>query len=205
MALTFFVTVTWLSAHGDEAKTVELEPSGFDVKLLPSQLRYYGCGIATIYKFISGSNITFKTNVNFAHASLEIGQASITSQRSTLHFLCLYHPPPNPRDNLTDSMFTDQLSDLLHYINNYPELVCLVGDMNIHFDNPLQSLTKHALTTRSLYSLVHVIDKPTHMCGHVIDWVIVRPYNDINEKSTAIDSLELDHYCTKFYFNVYVS
>ena len=28
----FFVTETWLSAQGDEAKIAELEPSGFDVK-----------------------------------------------------------------------------------------------------------------------------------------------------------------------------
>ena len=28
----FFVQETWLSAQGDEAKTVELAPSGFDVK-----------------------------------------------------------------------------------------------------------------------------------------------------------------------------
>ena len=27
----FFVTETWLSAQGDEAKTVEFSPSGFDV------------------------------------------------------------------------------------------------------------------------------------------------------------------------------
>ena len=47
-------------------------------------------------------------------------------------------------------------------------------DMNIHFDNPLQSLTKQTLTTLSLYNLVQVINKPTHRCGHIIDWVIVR-------------------------------
>ena len=28
----FFVTETWLSAQGDDAKTVELAPSRFDVK-----------------------------------------------------------------------------------------------------------------------------------------------------------------------------
>ena len=33
----FFVTETWLSAQGDEAKTVELTPSGFDVKSFPRQ------------------------------------------------------------------------------------------------------------------------------------------------------------------------
>ena len=33
----FFVTETGLSAQSDEAKTVELEPSGFDVKSFPRQ------------------------------------------------------------------------------------------------------------------------------------------------------------------------
>ena len=95
-------------------------------------------------------------------------------------------------------MFTEQLHDLLDYVNNLPGFVCLVGDMNIHFDNPLQSLTKRTLTTLSLYDLVQVINKPTHRCGHIIDWVIVRPDNDIHIKSTVTDSL-------KSYFNVSVS
>ena len=77
-------------------------------------------------------------------------------------------------------MFTEQLPDL-NYINYLPGFVCLVGDMNIHFDNPLQSLTKQTLTTLSLYDLVQVINKPTHRCGHIIDWVIVRPDDDIHK------------------------
>ena len=87
-------------------------------------------------------------------------------------------------------MFTEQLPDL-DYINNLPGLV---GDVIIHFDNPLQSLTKQSLTTLSLYNLVQVNNKPTHMCGHIIDWVVVRPDDDIHKKSTVADSLESDHY-----------
>ena len=131
-------------------------------------------------------------------------QASITLQLNTLHFFCLYRPPPIRRSNLTDSMFTEQLPDLLDYINSLPGFVCLVGDMNIHFDNPLQSLTKQTLTTLSLHNLVQVINKPTHRCGHIIDWVIVRPDDDIHKKYIVTDSLESDHYCTKSYFNVSV-
>ena len=180
MALTsFFVTETWLSAQGDEAKTVELASSGFDVKSFPRQSRSRCGGIATAYKSTIGSNITFKTNFDFTHTSFEVVQASITLQHNTLHFFCLYRPPPNRRNNLTDSMFTEQLHDLLDYVNNLPGFACLVGDMNIHFDNPLQSLTKQTLTTLSLYNLVQVINKPTHRCGHIIDWVIVRPDDDI--------------------------
>ena len=114
-------------------------------------------------------------------------QALITLQLNTLNFLYLYRPPPNRRNNLTDSMFTEQLPDL-DYINNLLGYVCLVGDMNIHFDNPFQLLTKQTLSTLSLNNLDQVINKPTHRCGHIIDWVIVRPDDDIHRKSTVTDS-----------------
>ena len=102
-------------------------------------------------------------------------------------------------------MLTEQLPDLLDYVNNLSGFVCIVGDMNIHFDNLLQSQAKQTLTTLSLYSLVQVINKSTHRCGHIIDWVIVRSDDDIHKKSTITDSLESDHYCTKSYFNISVS
>ena len=146
MALTsFFVTETWLTAQGDEAKTVELAPSGFDVKSFPRQSRSRGGGIATVYKSNLNSNITFKTNIDFTHTLFEVMQASISLQHNTLHFFCLYRPPHNQRNNLTDSMLTEQLLDLLDYINNLPGFVCLVGHMNLHFNNPLYSLTKQTL------------------------------------------------------------
>ena len=163
------MTETWLSAQSDEAKTVELAPSGFDVKSFPRQSRSHDGGIPTEYKYTLGSNITFKTNFDFTHTSFEVVQASITLQHNALHFFCLYRPPPNRRNNLTDSMFTEQQPDLLDYVNNLPGFACLVGDMNIHFDDQLQSLTKQTLTALSLYNLVEVINEPTHRCGHIID------------------------------------
>ena len=101
----FFVTETWLSAQGDKEKTAELAPSGFDVKSFPRQSRSRGGGIATVYKSTLGSNITFKTNFDFTHTSFEVVQASITLQHNTLHFFCLYRPPPNRRSNLTDYVY----------------------------------------------------------------------------------------------------
>ena len=71
----YFVTETWLSAQGDEAKTVELAPSGFDVKSFPRQSRSRSGGIYTIYKSILGPNITFKTNFDCTHTLFEAVQA----------------------------------------------------------------------------------------------------------------------------------
>ena len=90
----FFVIEAWLRAQGDDAKTGELAPSGLDMKQLPIQLRSRGDEIATIYKSIFGSNITFNTKIYFIHTSLEVVQASTTCS-TTLHCFCLYRPPPN--------------------------------------------------------------------------------------------------------------
>ena len=154
----FFVTETWLSTQSDEAKTVELAPSGFDVKSFPRQLQSRGGGIATVCKSTLGSNITFKTNFDFTHTSFEVVQASITLQHNTQHFFCLFRPPPNRRNNLTDFMLTEQLPDILDHVGSLLGLVCLVGDMNIHFDKPLQSRTKQTLNNLFLHNPVQVIN-----------------------------------------------
>ena len=106
MALySFFVTETWLSAQGEEVKTVELAPSGFDVKSFPRQSRSRGGGIATEYKSTLGSNITYKTNFDFTDTLFIVVQASITLQHNTLQFFCMYRPPPYRRSNLTDYVY----------------------------------------------------------------------------------------------------
>jgi hypothetical protein len=50
-------------------------------------------------------------------------------------------------------MFTDQLPDLLDYINSLHGHVCLVGDVNIHFDRPNETLTKNTLNLLCMYNL----------------------------------------------------
>ena len=95
----------WLKAQGEEAKTLELATSTFDVRSFPLQSRSGGGRNATTYKFILGSNITIKTYFDFTHTLFEVVQASITLQHNKHHFLRLYRPPPNRRKNLTDYVY----------------------------------------------------------------------------------------------------
>ena len=194
MALTSFMTDTWLSAQGDEDKTVELAPSGFDVKSFPRQTRSRGGGIATVYKSTLGlTSHSRHTLILLTHRSNYCRHQLLNSITYNI-FICLYRPPPNRRSNLTDYFYWTAAD--LNYVNNHTGFVCLVGDMNIHFDNQLKSLTKQTLTALGLHILVQVINKPSHRCGHIIHWVIVRPDDDIHWKSIVTDSLETDHYCT---------
>ena len=91
----FFVTETWLRAQGDEEKTVESAPSGFDVKSFPRQSRSRGGGNATVCKCTLGSNITFKTNFDLTHTSFEVVQTSITI--TTQHTTFFLSVPPSTK------------------------------------------------------------------------------------------------------------
>ena len=68
----------------DEAQTVELEPRGLNVKPFPRRLQFRGGGIAAIYIFNFGSNITFETNLDFT-LTMYIQPAIIDSHSTTHH------------------------------------------------------------------------------------------------------------------------
>ena len=91
-----FVTETWFSAHGDEAKIAELAPSGYVAKSFPRPSGSSGGGIVVIYRTSLHDHLTFKTKFSFAHSSFELVQVSVTLQHKALHFFCLCRPPPQP-------------------------------------------------------------------------------------------------------------
>ena len=200
-----FVTETWFSAHGDEAKIAELAPSGYVAKSFPRPSGSSGGGIVVIYRTSLHDHLTFKTKFSFAHSSFELVQVSVTLQHKVLHFFCLYRPPPSRRNKLKDSMFTDQLPELLDYTNTLHGHICLTGDANIHFDCVNETLTKRTVDLLAQYNLEQVIDSSTHKKGHILDWVVIRPDDDVHTGSTVSDALESDHQCIFSHFNVTVA
>ena len=103
------------------------------MKSFPRQSRSRGSGMATICKSTLGSDITFKANFDFTHTSFKVVQASIKFIAQHTTFFSLHQTD----DAILLTMFTEQLPDFLDYVIKLPGFVCLVGNMNIHFDNPL--------------------------------------------------------------------
>ena len=129
----------------------------------------------------------------------------MTLQHKALHFFCLYRHPPSRRNKLKDSMFTDQLPELLDYTNTLHGHICLTGDANIHFDCVNETLTKRTVDLLAQYNLEQVIDSSTHKKGHILDWIVIRPDDDVHTGSTVSDALESDHQCIFSHFNVTVA
>ena len=99
-------------------------------------------------------------------------------------------------------MFTDQLPDLLDYINTLHGHLCLLGDVNVHFDKPNEPLTKTTVEILDMYNLKQIVDRPTHKRGHVIDWIVVSDDDNIHCVSIVSDALESDHFCVMSQFDV---
>ena len=198
-----FLTKTWLRSNGDEAKTADLAPSGYAVKSFPRPS--CGGGIAVIVRTSLSSHLTAIADLNFTHNTFKLVQTSVTLQRSVLHFVCVYRPPPSHENRLTDSRFLVQLPEFLNSCNSLPGQLCIRGDFNIHYDHPHDPLTANTLDILNMYNLQQTVVQSTHRQGHVLDWVIVKPDEGIHQSVEVSDGLESDYICVLVQFDMSVS
>ena len=98
-----FITESWLRESGDEAKLCDLSPAGYSIRSFPRLSR--GGGIAVLAKKNTFNCLTFSTILDFDHSSFELVQATLTLQKRSVQFFCLYRPPPSKKNKLSHSMF----------------------------------------------------------------------------------------------------
>ena len=199
-----FVTETWFRrGKMDEVQAKELAPCGYNVTSFPRSSGQSGGGIAVIFRSTLTKQLTFKENFTFKHSSFELVQSTLTLRRGAIHFFCLYRPPPSVKNRLKDSMFIEQLPDLLEYANNLHGHVCLLGDANTHFDSPQEPFVRKVINILSMFNMQQTIDKPTHEKGHTLDWLVIHNSDtNLHTSSTVTDALVSDHYCIMSLFDV---
>ena len=73
--------------------------------------------------------------------------------------------------------------------------ICILGDMNIHYDCPDHPLTAKTLDMLYMYNFKQVVTQSNHRRGHILDCVIIRPNDQVHLSSEVTDSLESDHLC----------
>ena len=108
----FFIVETWLKGDGDEAKIADLTPSGYATRSFPRADR--GGGLAIIARSHILLNIAFKSSFGFEHNSFELFQVTLSLEKRSVNFFCLYRPPPNHKINL---LIPCLLNNCLHFWN----------------------------------------------------------------------------------------
>ena len=69
----------------------------------------------------------------------------------------------------------------------------ILGDFNIHFDSPANSLTSKTLEIITTFDIVQGVQAPTHRCGHIIDWVLYGANEQLISPCSVGHNVSPDH------------
>ncbi|KAL8598345.1 hypothetical protein ACOMHN_047666 [Nucella lapillus] len=170
------LTETWLSESGHETSCNLMTPSGFVLKSYPRASK--GGGIAVIFRESLVPHVTFKKALPFRHSTFEVVELTISCSGKSTCIVCIYRPPPNAKNKFSFPLFLEEFEELVDYHNTHSPSIILIGDFNIHFDNPHNSDTKQICELLTSYELVQLVDKPTRKT-HILDWIISREASDL--------------------------
>ena len=184
-----FITETWLKQEGDESKQADLCPPGYKLKSVPRCTR--AGGIAVIYK--EQLKVSFTSNFSFQHSSFELLELTLSAPVQ-IHFYCMYRPPPNKKNGLHDSTFVHELPDFLDHINSLRGKVIILGDLNVHYNQPFNWLTKKVSDQFTAYDFEQGVKEATFSKSeNIIDWVLYRESDAIVKKCLVNNMLTSDH------------
>ena len=128
--------------------------------------------------------------------AFEICEVRISHDSHTVVFLSVYGPPPSRKNKLTNAMFLEQFSDLLESYVSCDRLF-VVGDLNVHFDNPSDPCTAALNVILGNLSLEQLVNVLTHRRGHTLDWLITNRSTDVLNLTVA-HMLLSDHFVISF-------
>lgn len=157
---------TRLSSRHTSAELIELTPPGYDLISSP-RLSGEGGGVA----FLVRQSLTYTLN-HIESSTFEAIAITIRLPSTSLSILNIYRPPDSSRYSYSFNEFISEFHSILTTYATTPHHFLIVGDFNIHVDDPTDS---HARTFMSLLSdtnLTQHVHFPTHTHKHTLDLII---------------------------------
>ena len=96
-------------------------------------------------------------------------------------------------------MFLSEFDQLFDHYSLLPGNLVVLGDINVHYDNPDSYDTKHICSSLSHHNMTQHISEPTQQAGHTLDWIISRDHanpasrNCLVLSTTTTSALPSDH------------
>lgn len=110
--------------------------------------------------------------VSFEHAS-------VTDSSKSFRLIAIYRPPPSARNGFTHSQFLDEFHDFLGAVSDSPGKPLIMGDMNVHVNNPLKPDVPRYIASITEHGYEQYVHGPTHKGGNTLDHVICHPDDDL--------------------------
>ena len=191
------LTETWLKPVVDDCRVTQMTPNNFTSHSFPRlttqpEDRQAG-GISVTFRNMFDPFIKSTCNVDFP--SFELSKSQISLNNNDLVLFCVYRPPPSSKNKLTCPGF---IRDFELFLDSYTVSLSnflIIGDINLHFDNPNETYCKRMIDLLEIRNLTQLILEPTHKAGHTLDWLITR-----NEKHDSIMKIRVKDLCISDHF-----
>ncbi|XP_072042975.1 uncharacterized protein [Amphiura filiformis] len=188
----FCVVETWLN-QVDPVCIRELTLPGYSFLSTPRGASTYGGGIGAL----------FRSEMNFQKFDMGIRKfrtfehTCFTDPKKEVFYIVIYRPYPSSVNKLKTSEFLDDFDNFIEFVNTMSSKIVLVGDFNIHVNEPFKSDVSHFLTTIDNAGFHQHVVGPTHINGNTIDFVISRLDEDL-VMNCAVDLRLSDHNVISF-------
>ena len=181
------VTETWLTDK-DSAARLEIIPYGYKL-INQSRLGRAGGGIALLYRdSISIKKIRGKEEISFEFAEFIVKSGSFSTR-----LVIVYHPPYSEVHPITDRAFLTEFTAYLESIILSVEPLLIVGDFNLHVDDPNDAVAVAFLDTLESLNLEQHVTGPTHVHNHTLDLAITRQSDTVLLRQPKVGYLFSDH------------
>ena len=88
----------------------------------------------------------------------------------------------------------EEFLNLLDFSNSITDKTSILGDFNLHFEQPNSPDVSKFLESIKIFDLMQTVDKPTHRCGYILDWILHRRKDEILQTTHVSHQLTSDHF-----------
>lgn len=160
-----FLTETWLGQNNSTTALIESAPPNYSF-ISEAAVNRRGGGVAVLFKnSLQCKQLSFSKFSSFEYVAFQLK----SSPRAVL--LKIYRPPRYCAN------FFDDFNELLSIICIDRDCIIVVGDFNIHIDNPQDRGAKELYCILDSFGLSQHVTEPTHNRGHTLDLLISKGLN----------------------------
>ena len=133
-----------------------------------------GGGIALLYK---DSMMVKKIEAQHLH-TIEYAIWQVSLKNKTIEILGIYHPPP--KQDQRNTIFLDEITELLTSKLPNMENTIILGDFNMHIEDPNDYNSKTFVNMMEALGLKQHVVEPTHQKGNILDLIFTEVTSQIN-------------------------
>ena len=114
-------------------------------------------------------------------------------KHTSITIIVIYHTPPSNLNRVTNGEFLDEFTDWTAESVSTSNNVILVGDFNLHINNPNDDDACNFLETTQALGFHQNITFPTHVLGNALDLIFSEANNKIKVEECTQGDYISDH------------